>query len=128
MTSARSSIIVTVILLGGCATGDGPPADRTVFNNPYGTPVIERTGIGPQCDVDFGRDATCLGKPLIYPGRGRNASLGNGESVRLTRAQRRILRERAELIEARRDQPLPPAPPASLPPELPTADSDSDKP
>lgn len=129
MIPPRSSIVLVAVLIGGCAS-DGSLEGRTVFNNPYAVPVIDRTGIGPQCDVGFGRDATCLGAPLIYTGQGRNASLGNGEIVRLTRAQRRILRERAELIEAQSNQLLTPAPPASPPPQpaLPTAASDSDTP
>ncbi|RNJ61839.1 MAG: hypothetical protein EDM03_09925 [Porphyrobacter sp. IPPAS B-1204] len=128
MITARSSMILAAILLGGCATSDGRPVERTVFNNPYSGLATDRTGIGPQCDVEFGRDATCLGAPLIYPGRGRNVSLGNGEIIRLTRNQRRILRERSELIEALRDQPQPRAPAPPPEPVLPTATDAGSKP
>ncbi|NCP12602.1 MAG: hypothetical protein GW858_00365 [Sphingomonadales bacterium] len=122
MIPIRASIVLVSALLGGCASADSLEGQRTVFNNPLAVPEIDRRGIGPQCNIDFGRDATCLGAPLIYPGKGRHASLGNGDSVRLTRAQVRILRERAELLEAARTAP----PPASPPPEpsLPTADND----
>ncbi len=128
MNATRASIVLAAVLFGGCATADGRPVERTVFNNPYSGLATDRAGIGPQCDVAFGRDATCLGAPLIYPGRGRHASLGNGETVRLTRAQKRILQERAELIAAPGNPPPPaPAPP---PPEptLPTAADGSDRP
>lgn len=104
------------LTLSGCA-GDVLKHERTVFNNPYAPPVIARTGIGPQCEVDFGRDATCLGTPLIYPGRGRTVSLGGGETERLTRNQARILRERAALIGARREQAELPPPPPPPPPK-----------
>ena len=121
MIATRFSIILVAALAGGCATGDSLEGQRTVFDNPHAAPVIDQRGIGPQCDIDLGRDATCLGGPLIYPGRGRVASFGNGENVRLTRAQARILRERAELLEALRNPPPPP-------PVLPTAATDGDKP
>jgi hypothetical protein len=125
MIATRFSMICLAALAGGCASGDSLEGQRTVFDNPHAPLVVDRTGIGPQCDIDLGRDATCLGGPLIYPGRGRHASLGNGESVRLTRDQARILRERAELLEALRKLPLPLPPP---PPVLPTAATDGDKP
>lgn len=118
--AARSGVILSALALGACTTAAEPAlhGERTVFYNPFVPPEIDQRGIGPQCDVDIGRDATCLGGPIIYPGRGRAASLGNGETIRLTRAQRRILRERAELLEALRTMPPAPLPP---PPVLPTA-------
>lgn len=122
MNAIRISIILAAALLGGCASGDPPGSGRTVFNNPYAALEIDRTGIGPQCDVDLGRDATCLGGPLIYSGQGRQVLLGHGKTARLTRTQARILRERADLIKARGNQP--PAPP----PSLPTAGQDRAKP
>ena len=131
MNAIRPSIIIAAALLGGCASGDSLESGRTVFNNPYAAPAIDRTGIGPQCNVDLGRDATCLGGPLIYPGKGRHVSLGHGEVARLTRAQARILRERGALIEARSNQPpaLPqPLTPPSPQPDLPTAGQGSGKP
>jgi hypothetical protein len=110
---------LAALALGGCSTPDPRAGERTVFNNPYALPPADRTGIGPQCDVELGRDATCLGAPLVYAG-GRHVLLGNGETERLTRQQRRILRERAELLEVLRDQP--PAPPPPPPPPPPIAD------
>jgi hypothetical protein len=121
----RASAIIATALLSACATADQGARQRTVFNNPYATPVIDRTGIGPQCDVSIGRDATCLEAVVVRVDRRRNATLRNGDTVRLTRAQARILREkadilreRAEAIEPLRD-PSPPLPPPPPPPEQP---------
>lgn len=117
MITARNAIPVIALILGACASPDkgGLEGHRSVFHNPFGPPVIDRRGIGPQCDVDIGRDMTCLGGPVIYPGRGRVVLLGNGDTVRLTRTQRRFLRDRAELLERPRDAP----PPAPAPPPVP---------
>jgi hypothetical protein len=130
MIAPRSSLILVAVLLGGCATGDSLEGQRTVFSNPYVAPVFDQRGIGPQCEVDFGRDATCLGGLVNYSRRGRTVVLANGDTDRLTRAQRRLARERAELIEARRNAPQLPPPPAPLPPEpvLLNAETASDQP
>lgn len=127
MIAPRRSLILVVALLGGCTTGDSLEGQRTVFSNPYVAPVLDQRGIGPQCDVDFGRDATCLGGAANYGRRGRTAVLANGDTERLTRAQRRLVRERAELIEARRNA-LPPLPAPPPEPVLPTAEPDSAQP
>lgn len=129
----RSVILAAAMMLGGCASGDSLEGERTVFNNPYAAPVIDRSGIGPQCEVDIGRDATCLGAVVAYDRRGRWARLENGQTVRLTRAQSRILRERADLIQQLRSQPLQPPPPQEPPVSPPqsalsTAGQDGDKP
>ncbi|KPF64909.1 hypothetical protein [Porphyrobacter sp. AAP60] len=123
----RASVIIATALLSACATVDQKVGQRTVFNNPYATPLIDRTGIGPQCDVSIGRDATCLEAVVVRVDRGRIATLRNGDIVRLTRAQARILRERAdilreraEVIDALRD---PPPPPSSEPPALSRAEN-----
>jgi hypothetical protein len=66
------------------------------------------------------RAALCTSGALIYPGRGRFALLGNGEFIRLNRAERQFLRDRADALEAQRDvseslangTPLPPGSPA----------------
>jgi hypothetical protein len=127
MIAQRGSMFFIIALLSACATSDPLEGQRTVFSNPYVAPDIDRRGIGPQCDVDFGRDATCLGVPLILSERGRTAALGSGETIRLTRSQARLVRERAELLEALRMAP--PLPPPPLPePMLPTAGSSGDKP
>lgn len=131
MIAPRStSLFVLAALLGGCASGDSLEGQRTVFSNPYVAPVLDQRGIGPQCEVDFGRDATCLGGPANFGRRGRTAVLANGDTERLTRAQRRLVRERAELIEERRNTPPPlPAPPPAPPePVLPTAQPASERP
>ena len=130
MIAPRSSLILVFALLSGCATGDSLEGQRTVFSNPYVAPVLDQRGIGPQCEVDFGRDATCLGGAVNYSRRGRTAVLANGDTDRLTRAQRQLVRERAELIEERRNTPPPlPAPPPAPPePVLPTAQPASEQP
>jgi len=115
LRSTAIAIGFAALALGGCTTPDPRSGERTVFNNPYALPPVDRTGVGPQCDVELGRDATCLGAPLVFDG-GRQALLGNGRTERLTRQQRRILRERAELLEVLRNQPpaLPPSPPPPI--------------
>ncbi len=123
MKLATPVIIVTgCILAGACTT----PAEhrfenqRTVFNNPYAPPEIDQTGIGPDCDEQVLRDGRCGLDSLIYPGRGRFARDRNGNLVRLTRNERRFLRERREAIQSRIDvleslengTPIPPNSPA----------------
>jgi hypothetical protein len=120
-------------LLGGCASGDSLAGQRTVFSTPYAATIIDSSGIGPGCETQFGRDATCLGAPLIIARRGRVATLSTGQTIPLTRNQVRILHERAALIEALRQQPPPssppPPPPAPPPPApvIPTADDAADR-
>lgn len=128
MITARSCMILAAILLGGCATGNGRPVERTVFNNPFSGLATDRTGIGPQCEANIGRDGTCLDPRNIVARRGRFVTLRNGDTVRLTRAQAQTLRERAALIAASRNQPpsIPPPPPAPPPP--PIAESGSETP
>jgi len=122
MTLHLVPIVVVSLLLAGCAsTPDSTlSSQRTVFSNPFVPPVVDRRGIGPACDVEVGRDATCLGGPVIYPGRGRAALLSNGQTVHLTLEQRDLLRERAAAIRERAEairqteqvpQPPPPPPP-----------------
>lgn len=114
MIAIRPSLLLAAgALLAGCATSSPPESERTVFNNPYAAPVIARTGVGPQCDVARGRDATCLGVPLTRKGRG--AVIGDRVTGNLTSNQRRILRERAEVLREAGEQrrtPPPPPPPA----------------
>lgn len=118
MIAARSAILVAALMLGACASPDSGGLDRqrSVFHNPFGPPGMDQRGIGPQCDEDIGRDMTCLGGPVVYPGRGRVVLLGNGQTMRLTRAQRQFLRDRAALLEALDRAPPPPAPPPAPPP------------
>ena len=116
MKQHRNSIILAALLLGGCASHDNLAGQRTVFSNPYAPAALDRTGIGPQCEVALGRDSTCLDPRFIVGRRGRIAILQDGRTVRLTRAQRDVLRERAELREALRRQPtIPPPPPTADP-------------
>lgn len=129
MSPIRPSMILVAALLGGCATGDPLEGQRTVFSNPYVAPVIDQTGIGPECNRARGQDATCLGVPLTRKGRGN--SIGDGSYDRYNRNQRRVLRERAELLrqiseQQRQEQSAPPPPPPE--PTLPTAAEDSGRP
>lgn len=122
----RATRITVILCLSGalaaCANPDPGAGVRTVFHNPYAATQIDRTGIGPQCDVDLGRDATCLG--AVVATRGRTAILANGAETRLTKAQARLLRERREQLEAARSSP--PTPPSTPPlPSLPPADRDA---
>lgn len=120
MSAARSAVLVLALGLSACASGSGLEGQRTVFSNPFVPPVIDRRGIGPGCEVDAEPGSLCTSGALIYPGRGRFALLGNGELVRLSRADRQFLRDRADALEARRDlleslangTPLPPGSPA----------------
>lgn len=127
MHPAARPTILAALLLGGCASADSLAGQRTVFSNPFATPVIDRTGIGPQCEAQFGRDATCLGTVRGLSRRGRIAVLDNGETIRLTRNQARILRERWALIAAL-SQPPPPQQPPLPPPAPPPADDATDQP
>jgi len=148
MTAARTSLLLPVMMLGACATpaGYGFEEQRTVFNNPYVPPVIDPGTIGPRCDDRVVRDSICTAEAIIYPGSGRHALLGNGEIIRLTRAERRFLQDRADALEAQRDileslasgTPLPPGSPAlpegrrtssgSAPPSLPPPTRASEEP
>lgn len=121
MIAVRYSLILAAMLVGGCAGTDTLEGQRTVFNNPSAAPVIDQTGIGPQCDIARGQDATCLGVPLTRKGRGN--VIGEPGVGDLNRAQRRILRERAELLRQVSQQP--PPPPVSA---IAAADSETETP
>lgn len=122
MIAARTSLVLAVSLLGACTTpaGFGFDEQRTVFNNPYVPPVIDPGTTGPRCDAVPVRRSVCTSGAILYPGGGRHALLPNGEIIRLTRAERRFLRDRADALEAQRDvfeslangTPLPPGSPA----------------
>lgn len=109
-----------LFMLAACTTPAGLRFEdqRTVFSNPYVPPVIDQRGIGPACEPEQVNDPACLPPNVIYPGRGRFGYLGNGTAIRLTRKDRRFLRERAEALQARVDllealkngTPLPPNP------------------
>jgi hypothetical protein len=113
-------MLILAFGLGACASSGGLEGQRTVFSNPFVPPVIDQRGIGPGCEVDAEPGSLCTSGALIYPGRGSLALLSNGEFIRLDRAERRFLRDRADALEAQRDvfeslakgTPLPPGSPA----------------
>ena len=111
--------------LGACASpGGGLAGQRTVFSNPFVPPVIDTRGIGPACNADARTGSVCTSGALVYPGRGRAALLPTGEIVRVSRAERRFLQDRAAALEAQADlrealangTALPPGSPAVPPP------------
>ena len=122
MRVAMVGMVVSLMALSACASPreSGFHGQRTVFSNPYVPPVIDPGTVGPRCDAVPVRRSVCTSGAIIYPGRGRNALLPNGEIIRLTRAERRFLRERADALQAQRDvfealangTPLPPGSPA----------------
>lgn len=124
MRIAAAAMLVLTLGLAACASPSSLAGQRTVFSNPFVPPVIDQRGVGPGCEVDAGPGSLCSSGALIYPGRGRFALAGNGELIRLDRAERRFLRDRADALEAQRDinqalangTPLPPGSPA-LPPD-----------
>ncbi len=134
MILLRCTAGLTAITLAGCAAPDSLEGQRTVFNNPYAVPEIDRTGVGPQCDEARGDDATCLGVPLTRKGKG--SAIGETSYRNLTKNQRRILRERAELLrelaqQSKAETPPPtpqPAPPIMARGSESAADADTDKP
>ncbi len=113
---------VVTMLVTACTTPQGSRFEdqRTVFNNPYVPPVIDQRGIGPACEPEQLHEPACLPPNVLYPGRGRFGYLGDGTAIRLTKNDRRFLRERAEALQARVDllealkngTPLPPNSPA----------------
>lgn len=120
MKAVKSAVLILALGLGACATSTGLEGQRTVFSNPFVPPVIDQRGIGPGCEVDAEPGSLCTSGGLVYPGRGRFALAANGELVRLNRAERQFLRDRADALEAQRDvfeslangTPLPPGSPA----------------
>lgn len=126
------------VAVAGCSTPDSLEGTRTVFHNPYSALEFENGPVGPECEKGVARSEACYLDTLTYPGRGRYALDRDGNTVRLTRAQRRVLRERFEFVQARIEQleaqeratgpstpPTPlvePPPTASLPPSVPNSD------
>ena len=114
---ARAERIAQVALDASVApeTVNNFTAERSVFANPYVAPEIA------------GRTDAA---GLFYPGRGRFALDQDGNRVELSRAERRTIRERAELIREQAElnelvaefnaRPQPTAPP--LAPANPDAD------
>ena len=116
-----ATFLIAPLLLVGCAS-DSLESERTVFHNPYAPGRADKSGIGPQCETTArASDSTCLGVPLTRKGRGNAIGVPLGDTQDLSRAQRRLLRERAALLETLREKPTipPPPPPTAEPPETP---------
>lgn len=125
MIAFRLALLTIPLGLAACNSAPAPgfAGQRSVFSNPYVPPVIDQRGVGPGCEVDAGPGSLCTSGGLVYPGQGRLALGANGELVRLNRAERQFLRERADALEAQADvfeslangTPLPPGSPALSP-------------
>lgn len=118
----RAQIALTglaAVALGGCTTSDPLNASRSVFYNPLAL-EIDNGPVGPVCPQGVIRDDACWIDGVAYPLNGRYARALDGRIVRLSREDRRFLRERTEAIRARQDlleslengTPLPPDSPA----------------
>ena len=122
MIVTRLALLMIPLGLAACNAAPVPgfAGERSVFSNPYVQPVIDQRGIGPGCEVDAEPGSLCTSGGAIYPGRGHFALASNGELVRLNRAERQLLRDRADALEAQGDvfeslangTPLPPGSPA----------------
>lgn len=125
MIVTRLALLTIPLGLAACTAAPPPgfAGQRSVFSNPYVPPVIDQRGVGPGCEVDAEPGSLCTSGGLVYPGRGRFALGPDGALVRLNRAERQFLRDRADALEAQSDvfeslangTPLPPGSPA-LPP------------
>lgn len=124
MRSGAIIVAVTALALAGslagCTSADPFAAGRSVFYNPYASLELANGPVGPACDERVIGDRECYLDSAGNPVYGRFARDQNGNIVRLTRNQRRIIREREEAIQARADvleslengTPLPPDSPA----------------
>ncbi|MDJ0642230.1 MAG: hypothetical protein QNJ15_05395 [Erythrobacter sp.] len=131
----RAGALVAALMsvaLAGCTTGDSLGGTRTVFDNPYSALEFDNGPVGPGCNKDVAVGEACYIDSLIYPGRGRYAFDREGNRVRLSKEQRRVLQERFDLVQSRIEQleaieqrtrlPEPPPvkpPPTALPPPAP---------
>ncbi|MEM6475321.1 MAG: hypothetical protein AAF687_04065 [Pseudomonadota bacterium] len=108
------------LLLAGCSSADPFASGRSVFYNPYAALELANGPVGPECDERVIGDRECYLDSAGNPVYGRFARDQNGNIVRLTRDQRRIVSERIEATQARADvleslengTPLPPDSPA----------------
>lgn len=102
----RSAILASLCSLApACATPDrfaGLSAERGVFASPYVAPEISQQGIGPEPEGVNPARRPYLDS-LTYVGRGRAVDR-NGRVIRLSRNDRRFLRERSERLRQRAEQ------------------------
>lgn len=107
MTVRLFSVLATALALGACAasqTENRFTGERTVFDNPYVAPELDQRAIGPgsQGNELIGKDRWIDG--LLYPGAGDIAYDREGNRVRLSRSDRRELRERYLALQAQAEQ------------------------
>lgn len=102
----RSAILASLCsLAAACATPDhfaGLSAERGVFASPYVAPEISQQGIGPEPEGVNPARRPYLDS-LTYVGRG-HAVDRNGRVIRLSRNDRRLLRERSERLRQRAEE------------------------
>jgi hypothetical protein len=101
-----SAVLVSLCgLSAACASPDrfaGLSAERGVFASPYVAPEISQQGIGPEPEGVDPRRRPYLDS-LTYLGRGRAVDT-NGRVIRLSRDDRRLLRERSERLRQRAEE------------------------
>ena len=121
MRLAVPTVIVSVVAFSACApTAMHFEDERTVFNNPYAPPELANGPVGPECSEGVIRDQRCWIDGVAYPLPGLFVRDSSGNLVRLSRKQRREVRERRESIQSRIDilkslengTPIPPDSPA----------------
>jgi hypothetical protein len=104
---ARTVFVVALASLASACASPDPfaalGAERGVFSSPYVAPEISRQGIGPEPEGALAWRRPYL-DTLRYPGRGRVALDRNGNLVRLSRHDARILRERTDALRRRAEE------------------------
>ncbi len=100
MRTRAITVGIATLALTSCATGDSFESSRSVFNNPYALPVFDNGPVGSDCGERASRLDGCFLDSLSYPGRGKFALDRSGNLIRLTRSERRFLRERHEAIQS----------------------------
>ncbi|MEP0191343.1 MAG: hypothetical protein ABJP70_12045 [Erythrobacter sp.] len=119
----RSTLVIvplTAFGLCACTSSTLFAAGPALFASPYAAPVLDNGPVGPECEGGVIRDDQCYIDGQAYPIHGRYARDVNGNVIRLTRQERRRIREREEAIHSRADvleslengTPIPPDSPA----------------
>ena len=120
MRSILVIVPLSALALGACTSSTPFAAGPAMFGSPYAAPVFDNGPVGPECEGGVIRDDQCYIDGQAYPIHGRYARDANGNVIRLTREERRQIREREEAIRSRADvlesletgTPIPPDSPA----------------